>query len=73
MSEVPDVEISVVQGGKPVLNSGILRTHIVIGYASAGTFAAKEVDSSTLVSNFVSGDAVKACARAVDRVSAKSC
>jgi len=72
MSEVPDVEISVVQGGKPVLNSGILRTHVVIGYASAGTFAAKEVDSSTLVSNFVSGDAVKACARAVDRVSAKA-
>lgn len=72
MSEVPDVEISVVQGGKPVLNSGILRTHVVIGYASAGTLAAKEVNSSTLVSNFVSGDAVKACARALDRASAKA-
>lgn len=72
MSEVPDVEINVVQGGKPVLNSGILRTHVVIGYASAGTLAAKEVNSATLVSNFVSGDAVKACARAIDRASAKA-
>jgi hypothetical protein len=72
VSEVPDVEISVIQGGKPVLNSGILRTHVVIGYASAGTLAAKEVTTGTLVSTFVSGDAVKACARAIDRASAKA-
>ena len=72
MSEVPDVDITVVQGGKPVLNSGILRTHVVIGYASAGTLSAKEVNSATLVSNFVSGDAVKSTARAIDRASAKA-
>ena len=72
MSEVPDVDINVVQGGKPVLNSGILRTHVVIGYASAGTLLPKEVTSASLVSTFVSGDAVKACARAIDRASAKA-
>ena len=72
MSEVPDVSISVIQGGKPILNSGILRTHVVIGYASAGTLLAKEVDASTLVTTYVSGDAVKATARAIDRSSAKA-
>jgi hypothetical protein len=72
MSEVPDVDINVVQGGKPVLNSGILRTHVVIGYASTGTLLPKEVTSASLVSTFVSGDAVKACARAIDRASAKA-
>jgi Protein of unknown function (DUF2586) len=72
VSEVPAVSVSVVQGGAPVLNSGILRTHVVIGYSSAGTLLPKEVTNATLVSTFVSGDAVKACARAVSRASAKA-
>jgi hypothetical protein len=72
MSEVPGVTVSVVQGGAPVLNSGILRTHVVIGYSSAGTLLPKEVTNATLVSTFVSGDAVKACARAISRASAKA-
>jgi hypothetical protein len=44
----------------------------VIGYASAGQLTAKEVTNTTLVSTFVSGDAVKACARAISRASAKA-
>lgn len=70
MSEVPDVVVSVTQGGRPVLNSGLLRTHVVIGAASSGALTTKEVNLDTLLSNYTSGDAVKAAARAIDRVSA---
>jgi hypothetical protein len=69
---VPDVDVNVIQGGKPIQNSGILRTHVVIGHASAGPLTAKSVDLSLLVSIYASGDAVKACARAIDRASAKA-
>jgi hypothetical protein len=70
MSEVPDVGVTVSQGGRPVLNSGLLRTHVVIGAASSGALTTKEVNLDTLLSNYTSGDAVKAAARAIDRVSA---
>ena len=70
MSEVPDVVVSVTQGGRPVLNSGLLRTHVVIGAASSGALTTKEVNLDTLLSNYTSGDAVKAAARAIARVSA---
>jgi len=70
VSEVPDVGVTVSQGGRPVLNSGLLRTHVVIGAASSGALTTKEVNLDTLLSNYTSGDAVKAAARAIDRVSA---
>jgi len=70
MSEVPDVGVTVSQGGRPVLNSGLLRTHVVSGAASSGALTTKEVNLDTLLSNYTSGDAVKAAARAIDRVSA---
>lgn len=70
MSEVPDVEVAVTQGGRPVQNSGLLRTHVVIGPASSGVYTTREVGFDTLISTYTSGDAVKYAARAIDRVSA---
>jgi hypothetical protein len=72
MSEVPDVIVSVTQGGRPVLNSGLLRTHVVIGAFSAGPYTTREVNMDTLISTYTSGDALKAAARAIDRVSANA-
>lgn len=72
MSEVPNVNVDVQSGGKPILNSGLRRTHVAIGWTSDGPYTAREVTYSDLLSTYVSGDLVKAVARAIDRVSANA-
>ena len=71
MSEVPNAEVTVSSGGGALINSGSARNHVVIGYASAGSLTVmNQVDNTTLVDTYVSGDAVKEAARAIDKVSA---
>lgn len=72
MSEVPNVDVNVQSGGKPIINSGLRRTHVAIGYTSAGQFTAREVNYDDLLSTYVSGDLVKAVARVIDRVAANA-
>jgi len=72
VSEVPDVGVTVSQGGRPVLNSGLLRTHVVIGAFSAGPYTTREVNLDTLISTYTSGDTLKSAARTIDRVSANA-
>jgi len=71
MSEVPNAEVTVSSGGGALINSGSARNHVVIGYASAGSLTVmNQVDNTTLIDTYVSGDAVKEAARAIDKVSA---
>lgn len=72
MSEVPNVDVNVQSGGKPIINSGLRRTHVAIGYTSAGTFSPREVNYDDLLSTYVSGDVVKSVARVIDRVAANA-
>lgn len=73
MSEVPNASINVRSGGSAIINAGPRRSHVVIGYASAGSLTSMtQVDLDSLVSTYVSGDAVKECGRAVDKVRAQA-